>query len=274
MSMNKTAIRVGNQTNCNVAARLTFEFAVKNGFDAFEWFSDPGLVGWCEDSMSDSEIARIKTIAAQNDILCSVHAPWRADPTTPHGLAEILRSIRFAGKIGAGLVNFHMFPQYEPFTYVEAIRPLIGAAIDEKVRLSIENTPQSSPASFNAIFAILENIPEAAGKTGMCLDMGHANLFPETRNDYVAYVNRLTSLVPIIHWHAHENFGSTDDHIPLFRGPSAKDDGMLRQLFRLMQKRKFCGSVVMEQWPNPPEVLVNTRNRFLQLWNEEFLTIG
>lgn len=50
----------------------------------------------------------------------------------------------------------------------------------------------------------------------MCLDMGHANLFPETRNDYVAYV-RLTSQVPIIHWHAHENFGSADDHIPCSR---------------------------------------------------------
>lgn len=265
--MNKTTIRVGNQTNCNVAAQRTFEFAVKNGFDAFEWFSDPGLVGWCEDSMSDSEIACIKSISRQNDILCSVHAPWRADPTTRHGLAEILCSIRFAGKIGAGLVNFHMFPQYQPLTYAEAIRPLIEAATDENVRLSIENTCQSSPESFNAVFAILEKIPEAVGQTGMCLDMGHANLFSETRNDYVKYVNRLSDHVPIIHWHAHENSGSTDDHTPLFRGPSAKDDGMLRQLIKILQKRRFCGSVVMEQWPNPPEILVSTRNSLLQLWN-------
>lgn len=114
-----------------MAAQLTFEFAVKNGFDAFEWFSDPGTVGWCEDSVSKTESARIKAIAAENDILCSVHAPWRADPTDTHGHAEILRSIRFAGKIGAGLVNFHMFPQHEPLTYVEAIMPLIEAAKKE-----------------------------------------------------------------------------------------------------------------------------------------------
>ena len=52
------------------------------------------------------------------------------------------------------------------------------------VRVSLENTPQTTPNDFNAIFAVLAKMPEAAdGQVGMCLDMGHANLCAATRSD-------------------------------------------------------------------------------------------
>ncbi len=47
--MRPSSIRIGNQTNCHVPSRLPYEFAVAHGFDAFEWFSDKGRAGWCED---------------------------------------------------------------------------------------------------------------------------------------------------------------------------------------------------------------------------------
>ena len=47
--MHPAGVCIGNQTNCHVPARLPYEFALRHGFDAFEWFSDKGRAGWCED---------------------------------------------------------------------------------------------------------------------------------------------------------------------------------------------------------------------------------
>ncbi|MBU1108756.1 MAG: sugar phosphate isomerase/epimerase [Candidatus Riflebacteria bacterium] len=266
--MKSPGIRVGNQTSCNVAARLPFEFAINNAFDAFEWFSDPGSSGWDEDSFSAFERAELRCKGQEHGILFSVHAPWVADPTTHAGIEAIMRSIHFAEDVGAGLVNFHLFPEHEARLYTEALKPLIKAAQMANIRLSLENTRQCSPEDCNEVFAIFSAMPEAAGRVGMCLDMGHANLFPGTHNDCLNYVDRLSEQVPIIHWHAHENWGDNDSHLPLFTGPSARDESVVRALIQRLKKRGFAGSVVMEQWPQPPEILISTRQHLLQLWNE------
>ncbi|PKL48895.1 MAG: hypothetical protein CVV42_07840 [Candidatus Riflebacteria bacterium HGW-Riflebacteria-2] len=262
------SIRIGNQTSCNVTAELPFAFAVNNGFDAFEWFSDPGCVGWNEDNMSADERARVRVIASERDIRFSVHAPWAADPTTPEGFADIKKSILFAEEIGAALVNLHLFPQHAADYYVNALMPLIEMVERAGSLLSLENTRQTAPEDVNEVFELLGRSPQTAARTGLCLDMGHANLFEETRNDYVAYVDRLAKHVPIIHWHAHENWGDRDNHLPLFTGAAAQDDTAVRNLVKRLQGRGFSGSVVMEQWPQPPETLIQTRQRLLILWEE------
>lgn len=262
-------IRIGNQTSCNVTAELPFSFALKNGFDAFEWFSDPGRVGWHEDCMSAEERINIRKTAKAHDIVYSVHAPWAADPTTSSGAAAIRRSINFAGDIGAVLVNFHLFPKHEANVYVEALMPLVEAATEADLRLSIENTRECSPEDVNAVFKLLAAIPEAASRTGLCFDMGHANIFTGTRNDYIAYVDRLGGHVPIIHWHAHENWGDRDSHLTLFTGAAGQDASGVRALIKRLQTRGFAGSVVLEQWPQPPEILISTRQRILQMWQEK-----
>lgn len=265
--MPEKMIRIGNQTYCHEAARVPFEFAVKNGFDAFEWFSDIGRSGWCEDMMPASERAVLRRRGIEANILFSVHAPWRADPTTPDGAELILRSIRFGSDIGAGVVNFHQFAGYSPQKFADSMLPLLIKARDAGIRLTIENTADSSPDSFNRLFALLNQMPEASGLVGMCLDIGHANLFAETGNDFLRYVECLDRQVAIFHLHAHENFGDRDSHLPLFSGPSAQDDSKIRALAGWLKDRHFSGSVVMEQWPQPPEILIKTRQKFLQIWN-------
>jgi sugar phosphate isomerase/epimerase len=263
--MHPPAFRVGNQTNCHVAARLPFEFALRQGFDAFEWFSDRGQSGWCEDGTSAAERGELLRSAREHGILFSVHAPHAADPTTRGGAEAIRKSIRFGGDVRAGLVNLHLFPEHAARSFAESLGPLLEAARSADVRLSLENTPQTSPDHFNAVFGVLSAMPEAAGRVGMCLDSGHANLFAGTRNDFLRFIDLLGGHVPIIHWHAHENWGDRDSHLPLFTGPSARDDRGIRGLIRRLKQRGFTGSVVLEQWPSPPEVLVETRQRLLQI---------
>jgi len=263
--MRPSDIRIGNQTNCHVAARLPYEFAVGHGFDAFEWFSDKGRAGWCEDDTPATERAELRQASKVSGMLFSVHAPVAADPTTTPGALAIRKSIRFGGDVGADVINLHLFPEHGAKPYAESLGPLLEAARSANVRLSLENTPETSPDAFNAVFGVLTTMPEAAGRVGMCLDSGHANLFTGTRNDFVRFVDLLGEHVPIIHWHAHENWGDRDSHLPLFTGPSARDDRGLRELVRRLKVRGFAGSVVLEQWPQPPQVLVQTRERLVRL---------
>jgi sugar phosphate isomerase/epimerase len=263
--MATSGIRIGNQSNSHVPARLPYEFALAHEFDAFEWFSDKGKLGWCEDDMPPAERTELLRTARERGMLFSVHAPWSADPTTYSGAAAIRRSIRFAGDVGASVVNLHLVADQGAKTFAEALEPLLEVARSVSVRLSLENTPQTSPGHFNEVFGVLATMPEAAGQVGMCFDSGHANLFAGTRNNYLRFVDLLGDYVPIIHWHAHENWGDWDSHLALFTGPSTRDDRGLRELVRRLKGRGFSGSVILEQWPQPPDILVRTRERLMQL---------
>ena len=106
-----SSIRIGNQTSCHVSARLPYEFARAHGFDAFEWLSDKGPWGWCEEDTPHTERAELRRTAQQRGIRFSVHAPVTADPTLASGAEAIRRSIRFGGDVGAGVVTLHLFPR-------------------------------------------------------------------------------------------------------------------------------------------------------------------
>ncbi len=130
--------------------------------------------------------------------------------------------------------------------FAAALTPVLRHAHTLGVKISIENTPQTSPEDFNTVFKQLECLPEVThGGVGMCFDMGHANLFPATHNDYLGFIDRLGLHVPIIHWHAHENWGDRDSHLPLFTGPSRLNDTGVRGLVwrlihaRLSRQRRF-----------------------------------
>jgi len=99
--MGHSTIRIGNQTNCQIPALLPYEFAVRYGFDAFEWFSDKGRAGWSERDMGPAERAELLRASKANGMLFSVHAPVAADPSTHSGADAIRHSICFAGDVGA-----------------------------------------------------------------------------------------------------------------------------------------------------------------------------
>jgi sugar phosphate isomerase/epimerase len=254
-------VRIGNQTSGHAPPRDAYQFALRNGFDAFEWFSDPGRFGWCEDQEDAAARGLLCREASGCGMVFSVHAPVGADPVTPQGAQAVRRSITFAGDIGAAVVNLHLFTRHGARRFAESLGPLLEAARAAGARLSLENTPETSPDDFNAVFGVLASIPEAAGGVGMCLDMGHANLHSGTKNDYVRYADCLGDHVPIIHWHVHENWGDRDSHLTLFTGPAARDDRGVRGLVRRLLARGFRGCAILEQWPQPPELLVAARQR-------------
>ena len=262
-------IRIGNQTAISCVDPLEpFEFAIRHGFDAFEWFADKKeykdgrIAGWDEADVDAETRAAIRAVGIAHDVLFTVHAPWQANPLHDDGISLLLRSVEFARDIGADLVNLHLYMDDGPTGYAWALAPVLRHADAAKLRVSIENTPHTTPDDFNRTFACLAELPDLpAGTVGMCLDIGHANLCAATRNNFIRYLDLLGSEVPIIHVHAHENKGDRDSHLTLFTGPAREDDAGIRAFVERLHRRSYSGAVILEQWPQPPQLLLEAAIR-------------
>jgi phosphoglucan,water dikinase len=261
-------IRVGNQTSCWAPTPTEpFDYAVANGFDAFEWFPDkkPGA-GWDDNDLDSPLRQRIKETARKNGIRLSVHARWQANPLHPEASELLQRDLELANDLGAVLLNIHLYHEAGIERFVTAITALIRQTAESGLQLSIENTPEHTPEQFNELFGRMRKLKSVPVEhVGMCLDLGHANLSGATRNNYLSFVNRLDRNVPIIHLHLHENWGDGDTHLTLFTGPAGRDDSGIRAFIDRIHQRDFSGSIIFEQWPQPPSLLNQARDRLLGL---------
>lgn len=258
-----SCIRIGNQTARAAPDPMTpYHFAITHGFDAFEWFSDSEADrGFAFTLLDADERVRLRDEARAHGIQFSVHAPWEADAWQQQDNALVRQSIAFAADIGADPVVVHLNADAPPHAFVEALLPSAHLARKSGVRLALENTTRVTPAMINALFTG-GVIPSPLESTfGLCLDIGHANLCPQTRCDYIGYLDQLAPHVPIIHVHLHENFGDHDSHLTLFTGPAATDDAGVRGVLDRLAGRGYKGSLILEQWPDPAERLVEARGR-------------
>ena len=256
-------VRIGNQTAYKaLPPELPFEYAVARGFDAFEWFPDrrPTGQGWDAADLRPEQRAAFRKRAREHDITLSVHAKLPADPLEPGSQGHLEEGFRLAEDLGAVLLNLHFSRADSVARYAEAVQPWAARCGSAGLQLAVENTPADGPDDFNELFE------RVGGGVGMCLDIGHANLHAATRNDYLGYIDRLGPHVPIIHVHAHENYGDRDDHLPPFSGPARVDEAGLAGFADRMLRRGFRGSVIVEQWPDPPGLLDRARDGLARLF--------
>jgi sugar phosphate isomerase/epimerase len=256
-------MRVGNQSAFSAhPLTLPFDFAVLRGFDAFEWFPDkrPDGAGWVAGDIGPAQRQTLRGKARDAGVSLSVHAPVHADPLRQQTHRDLEDSLRLAVDLGAGLLNVHLNDPRHLDDFAHAVSPWIDRCGVAGMKLAIENVPATSPEDFNRLFAHLPR-----NGAGLCLDIGHANLHPSTVNDYIGYLDRLAPGVPIIHLHLHENHGDRDSHLPLFTGPAARDPAGIVALLDRLARRGYGGSAILEQWPQPPELLAQARERLLEL---------
>jgi sugar phosphate isomerase/epimerase len=262
-------IHIGNQSTCWATTLMQpFEYAVANDFDAFEWFPDkkPG-VGWDESDLGPSLRLSIRDAALARGMRLSVHARLQPDPSLPQSHPALLEDLELATDLGAALLNIHLCDEAGLADFLQTITPLVGRVAEAGLQLSIENTPQNAPQEFNDLFLrlrALDSVP--THHVGLCLDLGHANLCAATQNNYLKFLDQLDPKLPITHLHLHENWGDADTHLPMFTGPAAHDDSGIRELVKRIRDRNFSGSIILEQWPQPPTLLNQARDRLLELW--------
>lgn len=263
-------LRIGNQTAYSADSIMEpFEFALANGFASFEFFPDrghSGVGGWAERDIDAATRRWIRETAVENDVELTVHATLEFNPLKDPRNPRLATTVEFARDIGATLVNLHLEMAEGPDAFVEALRPTLEATADAGLKLAIENTVWTGPRDFNAVFAALRSRTDlATGHVGMCLDLGHANLFENHRNDFLGYFDDLSPDVPIIHLHLHENYGNCDSHLPLFSGPSRDNPAGILALMDRLGQRGFDGCAILEQWPHPASVLAEARDRLAEL---------
>jgi sugar phosphate isomerase/epimerase len=266
-------IRIGNQTAISCADLLTpFEFALQNSFDAFEWFADKKTngdgttAGWDESDVDQTLRGWIRDNGQVHDVRFTVHAPLQANPLEPGGMELLVCSLEFAGDIGADLVNLHLSHEDGPAGFMRSLEPAIHRAAAAGLRLSIENTPHTTPADLNEAFGCLRELDGPwPGTVGLCLDIGHANLCAATHNNYIGFLDELAPDVPLIHMHVHENYGDADRHLTLFTGPAGEDDAGVRALVERLHRRAYTGALILEQWPQPPRLLVDAATRLREM---------
>lgn len=267
----RNQIRIGNESSFSaLPPTIPFEYAIANGFDAFEWFPDKheSGVGWYEEDIDMETRSYIKETAIKHNIRLSVHLPLLVNPLDSETHKIILDNLRFAMDIGAHLINIHLIKDRGLGDYVKAIMPLIRRTDEVGLKLAIENTPLINPEDFNKMFAIIQDLKGIKTEhVGICLDVGHANLCDSTRNDYLKFIDQIAMEVTIIHVHLHENYGDQDSHLPLFTGPAQENDEGIRGLIRLLKGRNFSGTMILEQWPQPPQLLNQARDKLYQLYH-------
>jgi phosphoglucan,water dikinase len=263
---------IGNQTSC-WAPRPTepFDYALSERFDAFEWFPDKKPeAGWDDADLDGAAREQIRQSAGVGGMRLSVHARWQANPLRADSQPLFDKDVRLASDLGARLLNIHLYEEQGLPRFVEAVTPWIKQTAQAGLQLSIENTPHHTPEQFNELFARLRELDSiSTTHVGMCLDIGHANLAGATLNNYIGFCDRLEQGVPIIHVHLHENWGDADSHLPLFTGPAGRDDSGIRALIERLKQRHFSRSIILEQWPQPPSLLQNARDRLLKLWGPQ-----
>ena len=264
-------IRIGNQTAFSAAtAEEPFNYAVGNGFDAFEWFPDRNQTGqgWGVEDIGPEMRSYIKETAREHDLSLSVHASLLANPLDIETHGIINKEIKFAEEIGAGLINIHLSVHCGIRSYVQAVMPVLRQIKETGIKISFENTPLTTPEDFNGLFTLLRDVDIVEeGRVGVCFDVGHANLCNATHNDYLSFIDRLSSSVPIIHVHMHENYGDYDAHLPMFMGPAGTNSDGIRGLMERLKEMTFSGTMILEQWPQPHSLLNNSRKELLDLWN-------
>ena len=262
-------IRIGNQTSFAAAVLEPFEFAVANGFTAFEFFPDrgfSGVGGWHENDLNDATRQSIRQTAKEKSIELTVHAPLEFNPLQTNHDDRLYSTVEFAHAIGATLVNLHLDISLGMETFAGALGPALQLTADAGMKLAIENTVWTGPEDFNQLFAAVRRRGEGPfAHAGMCFDLGHANLFGATQNDYCRYLDNLAASTPIIHLHLHENFGDRDSHLTLFTGPARENPAGIRGMLDRMERRNFSGCAILEQWPQPASLLVAARDRLREL---------
>jgi sugar phosphate isomerase/epimerase len=260
-------ICIGNQTAISAATVMQpFDYALENGFEAFEWFPDKKAwgAGWDESDLDHGAREYIRNQARARNIRLSVHARWQANPLNPESYPVLLKDLDLARDLGAALLNIHLYAEQGLDAYARAIVPLVKVVAQMGLQLAIENTPLTGPQDFNQLFAALRSLDSLPlGHVGMCLDVGHANLYGWTRHDYLKYMDQLDPAVPINHLHFHENYGDYDSHLALFTGPAGSDRAGVVGAMRRLKQRNYSGSLILEQWPHPVWLLRQARDKLI-----------
>lgn len=171
--------------------------------------------GWEEPWVSPELAQEIKEACAGASHV-SVHTRPENWKWNPHGLSD---EVEFCSVIGAHALILHPsslgLEGASPHPDFPGIMRLAAQARELGVQLVLENTPNT----MWALDLALDEIGDDPEKTnlGICIDVGHAYISQDAGREPIRnYIERYRG--QLVHLHLHDNFGDSDDHLPLREG--------------------------------------------------------
>ena len=210
----------------------------------------------------------LNELAASYGLKYTVHAPFAdiniASPSKPFlnaMLKRLRKSILNAKDLNCKLWVFHpglktgismFYPDEEWIQNLKTTRLLFKFADDHDVEVAIEN---DVPLPFIFVMTSVEDFKrfysEVNENIGLVLDVGHANmngqieLFLDTFGD------------KIVHIHAHDNYGESDQHLGIGHGNIDWDD-----IVNLLRKMSYDKIVVAESVEHVKESMHKLKDLF------------
>jgi sugar phosphate isomerase/epimerase len=209
-------------------------------------------------TLDSQRVETLRDIAKSHNLKYSLHAPFAginlAVPSKPlleTTLSILKRSIIHASELACHMWVFHpgmktgismFYPGMDWTKNLESIRDLANFARDCGVRVGIENV--MDPFLMRTVEDYRRFYREVDEDVGLVLDTGHANINGQVEDFLVEFSTR------IVHVHAHDNFGKTDQHLGIA-------DGNIdwKKVAELLERASYDKVVVIESVEHVDESL-------------------
>jgi sugar phosphate isomerase/epimerase len=179
-------------------------------------------------TLSNKRVSMLNEAAKSKDLEYTVHAPFAdiniassSKPLLNATLRRLEQSIAHTNALDAKLWIFHpgnqtgispFYPGKDWKQNIESIRSLHKIAEDYGVKTALENVPEPYPFVMKNVEDFTRFYRETNLNTDLVLDVGHAHLNSQTELFLRTFTGK------IVHIHASDNRGETDQHLGIGYG--------------------------------------------------------
>jgi sugar phosphate isomerase/epimerase len=179
-------------------------------------------------ALNKQRVSTLKSIGESYDLTYSVHTPFAdiniASPSKPilkAVLKRLEKSIFYANALNAYVWVFHpglktgvsmFYPDMDWLQNLKTTRMLLKIARDYGVKIAVENVPEPYPFLMKSVEEFTKFYEEINEDVGLVLDIGHANINGQIERFLTTFADK------IVHIHAHDNNGKSDQHLGIGYG--------------------------------------------------------
>lgn len=179
-------------------------------------------------ALNKRRVQMLNELAASYSLKYTVHSPFAdiniASPSKPllnAMLKRLKKSIAYASALNCQLWVFHsglktgvsmFYPDMDWIQNTKSTRSLYTFASDHSLKITIENTPEPYPFLMTKVEEFKRFYTEVNEDIGMVLDIAHAHINGQLEPFLKTFADK------IVHMHAHDNNGKSDQHLGIGYG--------------------------------------------------------
>jgi sugar phosphate isomerase/epimerase len=179
-------------------------------------------------TLNKTRVQTLNEAAKSYGLTYTLHSPFAdiniASPSKPilnASLKRLKQSMAFANAVNAKLWVFHpgmktgissFYPGEDWKQNIESIRLLQKTAEEYNVQIALENLPEPFLFTMKSVEDLIRFYEETNLNLGLVIDVGHANISNQIDRFLTTFKDK------IVHIHASDNMGETDQHLGIGYG--------------------------------------------------------